>query len=76
MAKPEKTGRPAGKGRENAPGQNKVKTFVHETNGDTVTGTMNDFHATLKDQGYRPKDEVEEVEEDAAVDDAADEAGI
>jgi hypothetical protein len=57
MAKPDKTDNPnkAG-GRADAPGQNKVRTFVNEA-GETTTGTMNDFHATLKDQGYRPADD-------------------
>ena len=75
MAKPDKANRPKGRGRENAPGQNKTKTFVHQDTGDTVTGTMNDFHATLKDQGYRPADEVE-AEDIDVVDDAAAEDGI
>lgn len=70
MPKPDKTGREnaaeksggksQGGGRENAPGQNKSRLFVHQENGDQVTGTMNDFHNTLKDQGYRPVDEAEE----------------
>jgi hypothetical protein len=64
MAKPDKTDNPnkAG-GRADAPGQNKVRTFVNEA-GETVDGTMNDFHATLKDQGYRP---VDDDAEDVAV---------
>jgi hypothetical protein len=66
MAKPDKTDNPnkAG-GRANAPGQNKVRTFVNEA-GETVEGTMNDFHATLKDQGYRPADD-DDAEEVPAV---------
>jgi hypothetical protein len=65
MAKPDKTDNPnkAG-GRANAPGQNTVRTFVNDA-GETIDGTMNDFHATLKDQGYRPVDDDDA--EDVAV---------
>jgi hypothetical protein len=63
MAKPDKTDNPnkAG-GRADAPGQNKVRTFVNEA-GETIEGTMNDFHATLKDQGYRPADDDDDGED-------------
>ncbi len=70
MPKPDKTGREnaaeksggksQGGGRANAPGQNKSRLFVHQENGDQVTGTMAEFHNTLKGQGYRPVDEAEE----------------
>jgi hypothetical protein len=62
--------RERGRGRANAPGQNTVKTFVNDA-GETVEGTMADFHATLREQGYRPvdleetPDEEEEVEVEA-----------
>ena len=67
MAKPDKADNPrkAG-GRANAPGQNKERTFVNDA-GETVTGTMNDFHATLKDQGYRPVDDEDAAEEPPVV---------
>ncbi len=64
MPKGDKTGH----GRESAPGQNKIRTFVNDT-GLTVTGTMNTFHETLKEQGYRPV-------EDAAETDAPDEPAV
>jgi hypothetical protein len=67
MAKPDKApnANKAG-GRENAPGQNTMREFVNDA-GERVTGTMNDFHDRLREQGYRP------VEDDAASagDDAA-----
>ena len=65
MAKPEKKAPNANKakGRETAQGQNTIRTFVHKETGDEVTGTMNEFHATLKDQGYRQKDEPAAAEE-------------
>ena len=69
MAKPENKGQgqQAG-GRQNAPGQNKPRLFVHQETGDQVTGTMNDFHNTLKDQGYRPIEEVASVRDDVVID--------
>lgn len=77
MPKPGKTGREnaaersggksEGGGRENAPGQNRNRTFVHQESGDTVTGTMNEFHKVLKDQGYFPAD-GEPFEEDITED--------
>ncbi len=74
MAKPDKADNPnkAG-GRADAPGQNKMRTFVNDA-GETVQGTKNEWHATLKDQGYRqvdddtPDDAPEDVPEDAPED--------
>jgi hypothetical protein len=53
------------RGRADALGQNKVRTFVNDA-GETVEGTMNDFHATLKDQGYRQADDAAETTDEAA----------
>ncbi len=60
----------AGHGRESAPGQNKPRTFVNDA-GEQTTGTMNTFHETLKDQGYRPVEDAAETEptDDPAVSD-------
>jgi predicted DNA-binding WGR domain protein len=49
-------------GRKNAPGQNKMRQFVNDA-GETIEGTMNDFHTTLREQGYRP---VEADEDEGA----------
>ena len=43
-------------GRADAPGQNKTRTFCNAA-GECVQGTMNDFHSTLREQGYRPGDD-------------------
>lgn len=68
MAKPDKASNPnqAG-GRENAPGQNKTRTFVNDA-GETVEGTMNDFHSTLREQGYRPQGDEAEAQPEPATD--------
>lgn len=58
MAQPEKV---APAGRAAAPGQQKERTFVNDATGVETTGTMEEFHTTLKDQGYRPKDDTEEA---------------
>jgi hypothetical protein len=65
MARPEKEANPnkAG-GRENAPGQNKTVTFINDATGETREGTMNDFHNTLKAEGFRRVDD-EETEAEA-----------
>jgi hypothetical protein len=43
----------AAKGRTTAPGQNRTRTFINDA-GETIDGTMNDYHDTLREQGYRP----------------------
>ena len=55
MAKPDKADKPN-------KGQNKIRTFVNDA-GETVTGTMAEWHATLKAQGYRQVEEVETPDE-------------
>jgi hypothetical protein len=59
----ENKGRNVGKGRESAPGQNTIRQFVNDA-GETIEGTMNDFHNTLRDQGYRPVDDTGDGEDD------------
>jgi hypothetical protein len=53
------------RGRVNAPGQNKAHTFVNDA-GETVEGTMNDFHDRLKGEGYRPVDDAAETTDETA----------
>jgi hypothetical protein len=49
------------KGRESAPGQNKV--FTNETTGETRTGTMGDFHkGNWADDGFVAPNEKNEAE--------------
>jgi hypothetical protein len=50
------------KGRATAPGQNRTRTFINDA-GETIDGTMNDYHDTLREQGYRPveNDTADEV---------------
>jgi hypothetical protein len=67
MAKPDKAANEnQARGRNDAPGQNKMRQFVNDA-GETVEGTMNDFHTTLREQGYRPVDDADNAEDGEAV---------
>jgi hypothetical protein len=56
------------KGRANARGQNKEKVFVNEATGEQRVGTMNDYHTSLKRDGFRPLDDEAAVDEAPAED--------
>jgi hypothetical protein len=62
MPRPDDAG--AARDKANQGQDEKTHTFVNDA-GETVTGTMRDFHTTLRDQGYRPQDDAAEADAEA-----------